>query len=172
MNCNELVEMIYLHPAINKLIGNIHPKELQNDLRQELAVELLNQDCARLQKINNEGNLIGFALRIVWKMGTLQNGSFYKLFKKKENYEKALYYLELINNNAVNIKGAEIAMQILDEKMIIDACNAHESMIFKKYIELRSAKKVSEYFGIPMMHTFQVIKKTKEELKNKIRKQM
>jgi hypothetical protein len=172
MNCNELIEMIYLHTAINKLIGNIHPKELQNDLRQELALELFNQDCERLQKINNEGNLIGFALRIVWKMGTLQNGSFYKLFKKKEDYDKAAYYLELINNDKINLKGAEIANNILDEKLLIDACNAHEAMIFKKYVELKSAKKVAEYFGIPMMHTFQVIKKTKEELKTKIRKRM
>jgi hypothetical protein len=172
MNCNDLIKDIYLHPAINKLIANIHPKELQDDLRQELAIELLTQDCERLQKINKEGNLIGYALRIIWKMGTLQNGSFYKLFKKKEDYEKAKFYMEIISAQETNFKGADLADKILNEKLLIDACNAHESMIFKKYVELRSAKKVAEYFGIPMMHTFQVIKKTREELKNKIRKRM
>ena len=60
------------------------------------------------------------------------------------------------------------AQKVLDKKMEIDANNAHESIIFKKYVELRNCQKVADYFKIPRLHVLQVVKKTKTELKHAI----
>jgi uncharacterized protein with HEPN domain len=45
---------------------------------------------------------------------------------------------------------------------------AHESIIFNKYVELRSCVDVAKYFDIPKDHVFAVVKKMKHELKKAI----
>jgi hypothetical protein len=60
------------------------------------------------------------------------------------------------------------AINKLNHKLTINANEAHESIIFKKYVELKSCTKVAEYFKIPKSHVFMVVKKTKQELKKAI----
>jgi uncharacterized protein with HEPN domain len=56
----------------------------------------------------------------------------------------------------------------LTKKLDIDANNAHEAILFNKYVELRSCQKVADYFMIPRKHVMNVINKTKKELKTKL----
>jgi hypothetical protein len=63
-NCNEYIEKIYLHPAIEELIGKIKPIEIQDDLRQELAIALYDYDCNKLIEMSNRNELIYFALNL------------------------------------------------------------------------------------------------------------
>ena len=58
-----------------------------------------------------------------------------------------------------------LAKQILNDKIDKGPNDAHESIIFNKYVELKSSDKVAEYFKIPKCHVYKVIKKTKNELK-------
>jgi uncharacterized protein with HEPN domain len=46
--------------------------------------------------------------------------------------------------------------------------DAHESIIFQKYVELRSCVDVAKYFDIPKDHVFAVVKKMRNELKRAI----
>lgn len=172
-NCNQYIEYIYNHPKVIELISKIHPQELQDDLKQEMALVLLTYDCTKIKSLYEEGNLLAFTLRTIWKMGTLQNGKFYKVFKKNE-IEKAFEYYE---HNSVNDATFvtfvnRISNNVLDSKLKLNANDAHESIIFSKYVELRSCQKVADYFGIPHLHVFQVVKKMKLELKKEIKNKL
>ena len=169
MNCNEIIESLYKSKEVNELISKIDPESIREDLRQELAIVLLNYDCEKLKKIQAEGNLIGFTLKIIWNMSTWSYNDFYKTYKKN-NIEKAIAYMESLQESKVNLSEAKIANNILQKKLNIDPNQAHESMIFQKYVELRSCKKVADYFGVPSIHIFEVVRKMKKELKKAINK--
>lgn len=168
MNCNQLIEKLYTNKKISDLISKIKPVELQDDLKQELAMALLNMDCNKLKDIEKNGNLIGFALAIVWKMGTLQKTDFYKTYKKSEHLQ-ALEYMKYLQGNDINYRLVNFANKLLEQKLSKDANEAHESIIFRKYVELRNMRKVAEYFDIPSIHVFQVVKKMKKELKKELK---
>lgn len=168
MNCNEYIEYIYKHPVINQFIDNIHPKDLQDDLRQEMAIVLLNYDCSKIQEMYEQGNLVRFTIKTLYQMGYLTKGEFFKKYKKND-IDKAIDYFRLTSGSP-KLDGGKLAQRILNEKLNTDANQAHEAMIFEQYVEMRSCIKVAEYFGIPHHHVFNVVKKTKEELKKAIRK--
>lgn len=161
---------IYNHPAFNKLISKIKPIELQDDLKQEVAVILLTKESEQIQRLVDNNELLQYTLGIVWIYATTKNNTFFKTFKKSNN--------ELIKEYHELQKGREIfsdsqivaANKLLDNKMNINPNQAHEAIIFRKYIELSSAEKVANYFGIPAMHCYEVIRKTRKELQNELKK--
>jgi len=168
IDCNELIAEIYNHDAISTLIKKIKPVELQDDLKQEMAMVLLSYDCEKLKDIKKNGNLIGMALMIIWKMGNFNKSYFYSKYKKNDN-QKLVAYLHLQESGTeIPLDIVKIAQNRLHNKLSEDANSAHESMIFNKYIELKSCIKVAEYFGIPYLHTVNVVNKMKLELKKAI----
>ena len=169
--CHKYIEEIYLHPAFNKLLSKIEPIELQDDLKQEVALVLLNYDCRKISKLYKKNELLKYTLQIVWNQGVLSKGSFYKTYKKKD-IDKAIEYLRSQLGNEIPQKASKIAKEVLNAKLDKNPNDAHESIIFNKYVELRSCQKVADYFMIPHVHVFKVVKKTKEELKQAINKHL
>ena len=167
MKCNDIIEQLYNSDKINDLIYKIHPIELQQDLRQELAVTLLEYDCDKLIKISNEGNILGFAMQIIWTLGTSTRSKFYKIFKQ-DNNSKAFEYIRMQMGAEMPINVIVKAERYLENKMQGNSMEAHESIIFKKYVELRSCVDVAKYFEIPKDHVFSVVKKMRNELKRAI----
>ena len=155
---------MYQNERVNYLLSKIKPQDLQEDLKQELVLVLLNYNCKKLIQIQKEGNLIKFTLGVLWKMATGTKGEFYKKYKTN-NLE---FISDLYEYSDVNTDSSELANHAnnkLDEKLRLSANDAHESIIFNKYVELKSSDKVAEYFKIPKCHVYKVIKKTKNELK-------
>jgi hypothetical protein len=169
-NCNDIILSIYLDKKINSLIRKIKPVDLQDDLKQEMIISLYNAGCDKLILLNNEGNLLSYTLKMIWNMGTSSTSQFYTKYKKKE-IEKALKYLQYLSGNKIfNHEHALIANKLLDDKINKSPNDAHESIIFNKYIELKSAVKVAQYFKVPKSHVFKVINNCKKELKQVIKK--
>ncbi len=170
MNCNKYIETIYLDPQVNQLIKSVRPEQLQDDLRQEMALALLSIDCEKISEIWASNGLIGFSIKIITNMAFSSTSQFYKKFRKSD-LEKAMAYLRSQQRlPELNPNFANIANKRLEEKHQEDELQAHEAILFKKYVELRSCKKVSEYFQIPEKHVKDVIRKTKLELKQLINK--
>jgi uncharacterized protein with HEPN domain len=167
VKCNEIIEHLYNNDKINDLIKKIHPIELQQDLKQELAIILLEYDCEKLIKISKEGNIIGFAMQVIWTMGTSNTSPFYYKYRKS-NIEKAIEYIRLQNGKEMPNSAIITAERYLENKLQSNSMDAHESIIFKKYVELRSCVDVAKYFEIPKDHVFAVVKKMKHELKKAI----
>jgi len=169
MNCREYIEEIYSHPAINNLIKKLDPVELQDEIKQEMALNLLNMPCERVEKIHKEGGLLAYTLRMVWNMAASSTSEFYKKFRKKNiNYLEINDYLYSEESECENCP--KIATNILQKKLTEDANSAHESIIFQKYVELESMDKVAKYFNIPRQHVFNVIKTTRKQIKNDIQR--
>jgi hypothetical protein len=168
--CNQYIEEIYTSQRFNDVVRKIDPVELQDDLRQEVAMELLNMDCEIVCKMYEDGRLLNYSIGIIWMMGTKQKGMFYKLYKKKD-FEKAYEWMMSQTGTDVSMDSVKIAKKVLNKKLTIDPNQAHESIIFTKYVELRSCQKVADFFGIPQLHVFQVVKKMKKELKKAIKNQ-
>lgn len=167
MKCNDIIEHLYNNDKINELIQKIHPIELQQDLKQELAITLLEYDCEKLIKISNEGNVLGFAMQIIWTLGTSTRSKFYKIFKQ-DNNSKAIEYIRLQIGAEMPTSAIIKAERHLENKLQGSSMDAHESIIFQKYVELRSCVDVAKYFDIPKDHVFAVVKKMRNELKRTI----
>lgn len=167
MNCNDIIEQLYINDKVNDLINKIHPIDLQGDLKQELAITLLEYDCNKLIKISNEGNIIGFAMQIIWTLGTSTRSKFYKVFKQ-DNNKKAIEYIRLQIGVEMPTSAIITAENHLQKKLKSNPMEAHESIIFQKYVELRSCVAVAKHFDIPKDHVFMVVKKMRNELKKVI----
>jgi hypothetical protein len=166
VKCNKLIEDIYKNPKVTELLSKIEPVDLQDDLRQELALTLLNYDCDKLLKIDKEGNLINYALKTLWNIGTFKECNFNKIYKKRDT--QITEYIRSQQGHEIPLSKAIKAKSILTKKLDIDANNAHEAILFNKYVELRSYQKVADYFKIPRLHVMRVINTTKKELKQKL----
>lgn len=163
--CREAIKEVYLSPQIDALIKSVRPDHLQDDLRQEMALALLSIDCEKISEIWASNGLTGYAIKIVTNMAFSSTSPFYKKFRKKE-YDNAINYLRsLVILPELDIKLAKVADNRLKEKYQEDELQAHESILFSKYVELRSCKKVADFYNIPEKHVKDVIKKTKKELK-------
>ena len=165
--CAKYIEQIYLNPKVNELINKIQPLELQDDIRQEMAMALLSIDCNKIIKLNKENKLIDYTLKMIWIMGTSSTSPFYTLFKKKNNLN--IYDFKNVNSsNIIPDYKINLAKKILTNKIDKGPNEAHEAIIFNKYLEFNSSIKVANYFKIPKSHVYDVIKKTKAELKKAI----
>jgi hypothetical protein len=167
--CYEYIEELYQSSKVNQLISNIKPVDLQNELKQEVALYLLEYDCNKLIAIKHQGKLINFVLRIIWNMGTMKGTTFYRKYKRTFHKELNEYVI-LSDGDELPDEYVIDAISILENKLTKNPNEAHESIIFQKYVELESCQKVADYFGIPRLHVFQVVNNVKLELKKKIRK--
>jgi hypothetical protein len=171
VDCRDIIAELYEDKEVNKLINKLDPPELREDLRQEFAVILLDYSCEKLIEAKENGKIVYLAIRILLNMATGTNGYFYRTYRRNrviEDHEYNKTYSKTIDY----IPSAKIARDVLDKKLLLDANEAHESIIFDKYVELRSCKKVADYYGIPQLHVFQVVKKTRNQLKKEIKRRL
>jgi len=163
--CNDIIESVYLNPQIAQLIRSVRPSDLQDDLRQELALALLSIHCDKITEIWASNGLIGFSIKIITNMAFSSTSQFYKKFRKND-YDKAINYLKSqLKLPELNPKFATLANERLIAKFGEDEMQAHEAILFNKYVEVRSCKKVADHFGIPEKHVKDIIRKTKLELR-------
>lgn len=163
--CNEIIEHVYLNPQIVQLIKSVRPSDLQDDLRQELALALLSLHCDKISEIWASNGLIGFSIKIITNMAFSSTSQFYKKFRKND-FDKALKYLKSqVKLPELNPNFAKLANDRLHAKYAENEMQAHEAILFNKYVEVRSCKKVADHFNIPEKHVKDIIRKTKLELK-------
>ena len=163
--CYEYIDQLFRNKELDKIVTKIEPIDLQDDLKQELAIILLKYDCDKLKSIIFDGKFIGFVNNILWNLATQPNNVFIRTYRKQD-IDKAIQYLNSLQNK--EIRGAEIAEKHLNKKMVNSAKDAHESIIFRKYVECRNMKEVAKYFNIPHKHVFIVVSNVKKELKERI----
>lgn len=164
-NCINHIKLLYTSKEINNFISNIKPVDLQDDLRQELALALLSIGCEKINSISENKGLIPFSIKILSNMAFSSTSPFYKKFKKNY-YKEAIDYLKSqikLPTLDSNLHG--IINNRLKDKYTKDEINAHEAILFNSYVEFRSCQKVATHYGIPLKHVKDVVYKTKKELK-------
>lgn len=169
-DCKKMVTDIYNHPDVLNLISKIKPESIRDDLRQEMAVSLLEQPCEKVASLFAGNNLLRYAMRICWYMATGKSNDFYYRFKRSDLAKAAEYVYLMQDGPMIPVSVAVQARQILAEKTNAAANNGdvftdHEVRIFNRYIELGSCRAVAKFYGIPVNHTCNVINKIKKELR-------
>lgn len=163
--CYGYIDKLFREKDLNRLLENIEPKELQNDLKQELAIILLKYDCDKLKSIIFDGKFLGFVNNTLWNLATQSNNVFVRTYRKHD-IDKAVAYLNSLQSK--ELKGGIVADRHLEKKMQKSAKDAHEAIIFRKFVECRNMKEVAKYFNIPHKHVFIVVTNVKKELKERI----
>jgi hypothetical protein len=163
-DCRKMIADIYSHPDILNLISRIKPENVRDDLRQEIAVSLLEQPCEKIASLFAGNNLLRYAIKVCWLMATSKTSPFYYKYRKSE-LVKAVEYLRLNQPFPVIPESlAGIANGHLKKKNK-DVYDDHEARIFNKYVELGSCRAVARYYKIPVNHTCNIVHKVKIELK-------
>lgn len=164
-DCNAYIEKIYIHPDINLLISKIKPESIRDDLRQEVAVSLLEMPCEKVAALFSGDNLVRYAIKICWIMATSKTSTFYNKFRRNDCM-KAIEYLKTLQPlPTIPVNFATKAEQYLS-KNNHDIYSDHETRVFNKYIELGSCRQVALFYGIPINHTCNIVAKMKRELKS------
>ena len=165
-DCNAIIEKIYIHPDINQLIEKIQPESIRDDLRQEIAISLLEMPCEKVAALFAEDNLLRYSIKICWLMATSKTTKFYNIYKKN-NILDAIRYMENLQTSdnflPSAVYRAKLALNLKGQQTIHDD---HERRIFEAYVRLGGIRKVARYYNIPAMHVCRVVNKVKSELKN------
>ena len=163
--CNNVVESFYKHSTFNALMEKVRCKAIRDDLRQEIALRLLTQPCEKITALFARNELIRYATRICWILATSERSQYSDANRVKQ-YLKAIDYMNDTTElpDAVPVELAYEARMILDGKTQT-VSDDHERRIFSKFVELGSARKVANYYHIPVNHCCNIINKVKSELK-------
>ena len=163
-DCNKIVTDIYNHPDVLNLISKIKPESVRDDLRQEIAVSLLEQPCEKVAALFAGNNLLSYSMRVCWYMATSKTSPFFYKYKKSDLIH-AVEYLRLSQ------PGHELPLSLADKaKVVLERKDKsinedHEVRIFNKYVELGSSRAVARYYNLPVNHICNVVNKIKSELK-------
>lgn len=166
LDCKTIIERVYNHPQLNQFLAKINPESIRDDLRQEIALYLLEQPCDKIARIWADNGLLAYAIKAIWIMATCKSP-----FSRKYNPDdvsKLAGYLYTTYNNGADISGVE-ALQALNDKPKGTAKDYHEFLIFTKYVELRSEYKVASFYGIPRRHVHEIVTKVRKELKQVVK---
>jgi hypothetical protein len=163
-DCNEYVLSIYKNKDINTLISKIKPVDLQDDLRQEIAVNLLSMPCEKVAALFVSDNLLKYAIKMCWVMSTSPRSTFCSQYKKRDIAKAVDYFRSLQPLPSIPVSVAVTAKQILDSKNK-DIYEDHEARIFNKYVELGSGREVARFYNIPVNHVCAIVSKVKKELR-------
>lgn len=162
-DCRKIIEQIYQHPDLEKSISKIKDESLRQDIKQEIVISLLEQPCDKIQAIYAGDNLLRYSIKMCWIMATSKTNHIYKKYKTNDSEAKD-YIQSITGTSAIPESFALKAIEALKKKTKT-IYEDHEVRIFNRYVELRSARKVAAYYGIPVNHVCNVVSKVKNELK-------
>ena len=166
-DCNKIITDVYSHPDLIRLINKIRPESIRDDLRQEIAISLLEKPCDKVAALFAGDNLLKYAIRMCWLMATSDQTPFYKTFIKKDLIKAVNYMREMQPLPAIPLSVADRASEVLKAKNKT-AHDDHEARVFNKYVELGTMRAVAEEYGIPLHHVYKVVNKVKRELKQQL----
>lgn len=171
-DCTNIVEKVYNSGIINDAVSQINPEHLRNDLKQELAIALLEMPCEKLAGLYSENTVNLYALKTIWKMATSSNKSnkFYQQYRKSDIQAAMAYFNFNLGKDLLSPDMAALAERALIIKGQSSNVNEyHEATIFNKYIELGSCSKVAVFYDVPNTHVKEVVRKVRNELKTLIK---
>lgn len=167
-DCNKIITDVYSHPDLLRLINKIKPEGIRDDLRQEIAISLLEQPCDKVAALFAGDNLLRYAIRMCWLMATSNQTSFYKKFRQSDLLKAVEYMRSMQPLQTIPLYMADRANEVLKAKSV-DKYTDHEARLFNKYVELGKCDRVARYYGLPRHHVRAVINKVKKELKEHIK---
>ncbi len=139
-------------------------KELWEDLRQEVALIVLEYDEVKLNELVGKGKQVFkfWIVRICCNQTNSKFGKFGRLYKSIVPVEDVVKF---IKEDDVEVDNQHIVDGVMKA---IDKLYWYDAEVLKWYIKLGSVRKVSAYIGIPHTSIFMTIKNIRKCIKGSL----
>lgn len=136
---------------------------LHEDLKQHLLLILCEMPEEKLVKLQNDGYLKLFCIKIMWSQSTQPRQEFFNLYKP----------IGLYDIQEINVKFEDTLYQVLDKEekhrlieKVVSKNHWYEREIFNRWASGESARSIHRQTKIALREVLRVIKSIKEQIKN------
>lgn len=162
---NNIITSVYQSQPFNTLISKIDPQHLQDDLKSEVVLVLMNKQPNFIIDLDDRGMIERYAMRVAVCMIKNKNGRFYNTFRKKFDANIPEISLPELNGR--------VRKEMIEDKAMSLANNLYwyEKELLMLYIRLGSYRLVSKETGIPFRSCGQTIRTALDKIKVKLSEQ-
>lgn len=165
MGRNEIVTELYNSKEFNDCIGKMEPEHLRDDLKAEVALILLETNEVKLIEIHAAGALRYYTVRIIMNLIQSKTSLFYKRYRQQVAELTDRYMVE----EGPDIEERATREGIEDRAMKeIDNLYWYNAGVVKLYLKLGNYRAIEEDTGIPYSSAYKTIKKSFQEIKQKV----
>lgn len=163
MTKNDIIEALYRDADIAKAIGKMQPVELQDDLRQEMFMVILETPDSKIMDMHAKGFLKFFLVRTMLNMIKSDRSTFYKVFRAQVS--------EWDDRHEQPDRPEPLADPEYTQRLgkAMDSLHWYEREIFKIYSETKNIVQISKETKIPYRSLFKTIKNTRDKLKQEMK---
>ena len=157
---NKIIEEYWLNEEVNQAFAKMQPEELQEDLKSEVFMVLLEMDEEKLIGLYERKEIRFYIVRTMLNMIKSDRSQFWKKYRNYTEYE---------DNNTAEVEQNSV-IDVMENG--IEKLHWYQKQILNLYtFEFnKNAKELSRKTGIPYMSIIRTLKQTKNELKKHIRK--
>jgi len=157
----KIISELYHSKDINDAIGKMNPKNLQDELRQEVFLVLCEMDQEKLITMYEQGYLKYFIVRTILNMAKSDRSNFYKKFRQVYQEIPLTYELSKEEYSEDLLNKLEQGLEIL---------HWYEAELLKLYASNgKNLLAISRDTKIPYRSLIKTIRKAKILMKYKIR---
>ena len=157
---NKIIEEYWLNEEVNQAFAKMQPEELQEDLKAEVFMVLLEMDEHKLFGLYERKEIRFYIVRTMLNMIKSDRSQFWKKYRNYTEYEDN-DIAEVEQNSIIDVMECGLEKLHWYQKEILNLYTFE----FNK-----NAKELSRKTGIPYMSIIRTLKQTKNELKKHIRK--
>lgn len=151
MEYNQIITEVYNSKEVNNLINGYRPIELQQDLKQQSFLRLLEQEHSKILSLHENNKLINYTLIII------------------SNTAKSKKYTLGIDERIIPTTNLDLEIECEKYQEIninFDELYWYDAEILKLYFQHGSIRKVSALTTIPSSSIFYTIKNAKLKIKS------
>ena len=161
---NQIIEELYNSKEFNDCISRMEPEHLRDDLKAEVTLILLETEESKLIAIHSGGALKFYTVRIIINLIQSKTSQFYKQYRQQvaEITDRLAYEETDFEERATREAIEDKAMKEIDNLYW------YNSGIVKLYMKHGNYRAIEEDTGIPYSSAYKTIKKSFEQIKQKV----
>jgi hypothetical protein len=160
---NTIITGLLKNQVVKAMIHSFAPKGLSEDFEQEVYLLLLEMPADRIVELERSGFLIGYFIKLIKNVGADR-----RIFNKNyfdKDVTDYLRHCENMTKKGVDGTRLSVFYNSFESWKQGSKNEKHDYLIMTKYIELKSCRKVADYFNVPLYHVQLTIDRIKKELK-------
>jgi hypothetical protein len=162
---NEIVAELYGSKEFNDCIGKMEPEHLRDDLKAEVTLILLETEERKLMEIYAAGALKFYTVRIILNLIQSKTSLFYKRYRQQVTEITDRFMAEEQQDIEERMTREDMEDEAMKE---IDNLYWYNAGIVKLYLKHGNYRAIEEDTGIPYSSAYKTIKKSFQEIKQKV----
>ncbi len=165
MGKNEIVTELYNSKEFNDCISKMEPEHLRDDLKAEVTLILLETEERKLIEIHAAGALRYYTVRIIMNLIQSKTSLFYKRYRQQVAEVTDRFIAEQDQDFEERLTREDIEDRAMRE---IDNLYWYNAGVVKLYLKHGNYRAIEEDTGIPYSSAYKTIKKSFQEIKQKV----